>query len=89
MRFRIAMWAMVGLAVAAGWALYAYATFPDLIQAKPLLWNLALLTQPVALASMSFHFPVSIYWVFLANAVTYAILGLMVETVRRQSSHAK
>jgi hypothetical protein len=89
MRFRIAMWAMAGLAVAAGWALYAFATFPDLIQAKPLLWNLALLTQPVALASMSFHFPLSIYWVFLANAATYALLGLIIESLRRQFSHAK
>ena len=88
MKFRIFLWAMAGFLVAAGWAFYAAATFPDLIQAKPLVWTFALLTQPIALASWHFHFPVSIYWVFVANATSYALLGLIVETVRQQLHHS-
>lgn len=88
MKFRIFLWAFAGFLVAAGWAFYAAATFPDLIQAKPLVWNLALLTQPLAFASMHFNFPASIYWVFIANAVSYALVGLIVETLRRQLHHA-
>lgn len=90
MRFRIAMWATAGFLVAAGWAFYAAATFPETIsRANPLVWNLALLTQPLALASMHFNFPASIYWVVLTNAAAYALVGLLVESLRRQLRHAK
>jgi hypothetical protein len=89
MKFRIFLWSFAGFLVAAGWAFYAAATFPDLIQAKPLLWNLALLTQPIALASLHFNFPASIYLVFVSNAIAYALLGLIVESLRRQLSHAR
>ena len=88
MKFRIFLWAFAGFLVAAGWAFYAAATFPDLIQAKPLVWNLALLTQPVAWASMHFNFPASIYLVFGSNVLSYALVGLIVESLRRQLSHA-
>ncbi len=88
MKFRVAVWAMVGLLIAAGWAVYALATFPrPITPAQPLVWNLALLTQPMAFASFHFNFPASIYLVFVSNAVTYALLGLMVETLRRQLGH--
>lgn len=90
MKFRIAMWAMAGFMVAAGWAFYAAASFPEAIsRANPLAWNLALLTQPLALASMHFNFPASIYWVFVTNAAAYALVGLLVESVRRQLRPAK
>ncbi len=90
MKFRIAVWAMVGFLIAAGWAVYALASFPSPITpAQPLVWNLALLTQPIAYASFHFHFPASIYLVFVSNAVSYAMLGLIVESLRRQLSHAR
>jgi hypothetical protein len=90
MKVRIAVWAMVGFLVAAGWAVYALATFPrPITPAQPLVWNLALLTQPIAFASFHFNFPASIYLVFASNAVTYALLGLIVESLRRQLSHAR
>ena len=89
MKFRIFLWAFAGFLVAAGWAFYAAATFPDLIQAKPLVWNLALLTQPLAWASMHLNFPASMYLVFATNALAYALVGLMVESLRRQFSHAR
>ena len=89
MKFRVFQWAFAGFLVAAGWAFYALATFPDSIQAKPLVCNLALLTQPIAWASMHFNFPASIYLVFATNAGAYALLGLIVESLRRQLRHAR
>jgi hypothetical protein len=88
-KFRVFLWAFAGFLVAAGWAFYAAATFPEAIsRANPLVWNLALLTQPLAFASLHYNFPASIYWVFVTNAVSYALVGLIVETVRRQLHHA-
>ena len=90
MKFRIAMWAIAGFLVAAGWAFYAAATFPEVIsRANPLVWNLALATQPLALASMHFNFPASMYWVLVTNAAAYGLLGLLVESLRRQFERAK
>jgi hypothetical protein len=59
------------------------------MQAKPLVWNLALLTQPIAWASLHFNFPASIYLVFATNALAYALVGLIIESLRRQLSHAR
>ena len=90
MKLRIFLWAFAGFLIAAGWAFYASATFPSPITpAQPLVWNLALLTQPMAFASFHFHFPASIYLVFATNAVAYALLGLMVENLRRQLCHPR
>jgi hypothetical protein len=89
MKFRIFLWAFAGFLVAAGWAFYAAATFPDLIQAKPLVWNLALLTQPIVFAGFHFNFAASMYLVFATNAIAYALVGLIIESLRRQLSHAR
>jgi hypothetical protein len=90
MKFRIFLWAFAGFLVAAGWAFYAAATFPAVIsRANPFVWNLALLTQPIALASLHFNFPASIYLVFATNAAAYAVLGLIVESLRQHLSHAR
>jgi hypothetical protein len=89
MKFRIIWWAFAGFLVAAGWAFYAAATFPEVIsRANPLVWNLALLTQPLAWASIHFNFPASIYLVFASNAVAYALVGLIIESLRQQLSQA-
>ena len=87
MKYKIGLWACVGFTVAACWALYAFATqAPALTAADPLL-TLAQITCPIAFASIHFHFGVSLYWCLLANAATYALIGLMVETVRRRLHH--
>jgi hypothetical protein len=39
-------------------------------------------------ASFYFHFPLALYWAMLANAATYALVGLITETLRRQLHHA-
>ena len=88
-KYRIAMWASAGLLVAGCWNLYVLATFPIQITSEPIVWTLVRLTCPVLFAGFHFHFPVSIYWFFLANAATYALVGLIVESVRQQLHHAK
>jgi hypothetical protein len=85
MKYRIARWASAGFLVAAFWALYFFRTAPIPIQAEPIAGTLAQLTCPIAFASFHFHFPIGVYWVLLANAATYALIGLIVETLRRNS----
>jgi hypothetical protein len=83
MKYRIAMWASAGLLVAGCWNLYVLATFPLQITSEPMVWTLVRFTCPVLFAGFYFHFPVSIYWFFLANAGTYALVGLIVESLRQ------
>ena len=51
------------------------------------VWILISLTCPVAMAGR--HYPISLYEVLAANAVTYSLVGLIVETLRHQLHHAK
>jgi hypothetical protein len=89
MKFRIAMLAGLGFLVAVGWAVYSFSANPSPITpTKPIVWNLALLTQPIALASVRFRFGVSVNWVIFANTLTYGLIGLIAETVRRKLRHA-
>jgi hypothetical protein len=78
MRKRIAIWAGAGLVVAAFWVLYAFAASPESI---PGLRVLAGITCPITLAS---HFPIGLSWVLITNAATYALVGLIVETLRKR-----
>jgi hypothetical protein len=52
------------------------------------VYILGFLTQPFVLVSFYFHFPLSVYWVIVANAATYALVGLIVETLRQKLHHA-
>ncbi len=87
MKYRIAMWASAGFLVAGAWAFYAFATFPFTNERMREVWTLISVTCPIAIAGM--HFPISLYWTLVANAATYALVGLMVETLRHRLSHAK
>jgi hypothetical protein len=86
MKYRIAMWAGAGFLIAGFWALFAIATFPSTKRMRD-VWTLISLTCPVAIAGR--HYPISVYEVLAANAVTYSLVGLIVETLRRQLHHAK
>ena len=79
MKYRIAMWASAGFLVAGFWALFAIATFPSTSERMRDVWTLLSLTCPIAIAGM--YYPVSLYEVLAANAVTYALVGLIVETL--------
>ena len=87
MKYRIAAWATLGFGVAAGWALYAFATTPPAMTFSDPIMILVRLTCPIALVT---SYPLKLSWVLLANAATYALLGLIVETLRRrQLGHPK
>ena len=87
MKYRIAMWAGAGFLVAGLWALFAISTFPSTSERMQDVWTLVSLTCPIAIAGM--YYPVSLYEVLAANAVTYALVGLIVETLRHKLHPAK
>lgn len=90
MNRRIAIWAIASFLVAGFWALYAASAFPSpMISAPPILWTLIDVTCPIVFAGFHFRFGVQLYWVLLANAATYALLGLAVKSLRQQFSHAE
>ena len=87
MKYRIAMWAGVGFLVAGGWALYAIASAPPALGLGVPLLPLVRLTCPIAILGSS-H-PISLYTALLANTATYALAGLVVETLRQRLHSAK
>jgi len=76
------MWACAGFLVAGLWAFYAYATFPSTNERMQDMWTLVIFTCPVAIAGR--HYAISLYEALAANTLTYALVGLIVETFRRQ-----
>ena len=61
-----------------------------LLASAPVAWSQnvpAIPVVPVAIVGM--HYPVSIYSSLAANVATYAVVGLLVETLRRQLRHVK
>jgi hypothetical protein len=86
MKYRISAWATVGFMVAACWAFYFAVRSKDL-PIEPVVSTLARLTCPIAIAGS--HFPISLYWVLVANVVTYALVGAAVEILRRQLNHSR
>jgi hypothetical protein len=80
------MWAMAGFLVAGGWALYAFAAKPPAMTSADPIMTLVRLTCPIALLS---SYPLRLYWVLLANAATYALVGLIVETIRQRLKQAR
>ena len=87
MKYRIAMWASAGFLVAACWALYFAMRSKD-NPIEPIVHTLGSLTQPVVLIGSYFNFGMYFYLVMLANAATYALVGLIVETLRQRLHHA-
>ena len=86
MKYRIAVWSGAGFLVAGFWALFAIATFPSTSERMRDVWTLISLTCPVAMAGL--HYPISLYEVLAANTITYALVGLIVETLRRRLHYA-
>jgi hypothetical protein len=87
MKYRIATWAIVGFLVAGCWALY-FANLNKENPIEPIVYSLSRLTCPIVFVGDYFHFGISLYSVLLANVAIYALLGLIVETLRRQLKHA-
>lgn len=77
MRSRIAMWGAAGFLVAAWWAIYIYVRGPEVpIRYEAFTWMLVRITCPIAFLS---SYPIPYYATLFANAVTYALIGLLVE----------
>jgi hypothetical protein len=86
MKYRIAVWAVVGFLVAGFWVLLAFATFPHTNERVRDVWAFVIITCPIAAAR---RYPISLYEVLVANAVTYGLAGLVVETFRKRLRHAQ
>ena len=86
MKYRIGMWAIAGFLVAGCWALYVFVTPPPAMTPADPIMTFVRLTCPITLLS---SYPLRLYWVLLANAATYALIGLVVETLRRRLNQAK
>jgi hypothetical protein len=84
MKYRIAIWAAAGFLVASGWAVYFFARNKDL-PIEPIMSVFIRLSCPIAIVGS--HYPVSLYSALAANVATYALVGLVIETLRRQFNH--
>jgi hypothetical protein len=85
MKYRIAIWAAAGFLVASGWAVYFFVRNKDL-PIEPIVSALMRLSCPIAIVGS--HYAVSLYSAVAANVATYALVGLVVETLRRQFKHS-
>jgi hypothetical protein len=84
MKNRIALWAVAGFLIAGFWALYAFPSFFPTTSGETLPCALARFTQPIVFVGAYFHFGIRFYWVLLANAATYALVGLIGESLRQK-----
>lgn len=77
MKRRIALWALLGFAVALGWA--AAVRFMGALPDSPALLTLVQITCPAAFLH---YLPISYYLFVVLNAAIYAGIGLIVELLR-------
>ena len=85
MIFRVAAWASAGLLVSVVWGAY-FASISKALPIEPIVYAVATVTQPSVAAALHLKLidRVGLTAVAAANAATYALFGLIVETVRRQ-----
>ena len=86
MKYRIAVWAGAGFLVAGCWAIYGLVSKPPALTSADPFLALVHFTCPITLVSF---YPLKLYWVLLANAATYALLGLIAETLRPRVRRAQ
>jgi hypothetical protein len=84
--FRIALWASAGFLVSVGWAFY-FASTDKANPIQPIVYALVWLSQPGAGAVTVLYpdLPVGLWPLVVANIATYALLGLIIETIRQHS----
>ena len=89
MKYRIVIWASAGFLVSVGWGFY-FASANKAVPIESIVYTLAWLTQPTAAVASYLNSisPLGLTWVVVANAATYALVGLIVEMVRKQLNHA-
>jgi hypothetical protein len=82
MKWRIGLWALIGLAVAFFWFVYATITAPNPALARSAV---VAITAPASLLGRTM--PLAYYWFILLNAVLYALFGLAIELFRLRIPH--
>ncbi|HEY1754218.1 MAG TPA: hypothetical protein VGG72_02400 [Bryobacteraceae bacterium] len=88
MRTRIAVWSFAGFLAAGFWGFY-FANADKSKPIGPLVDALARLTQPIAaVVASNVYSPVGLRSFLWMNAATYALIGLIVEALRRKMNHA-
>jgi len=83
MRHRILIWASLGFLVACCWIVFTFVTPPEYLGASlrnPIVEALACTTCPISLVGR--YFPIRFWWIPPINTATYAVIGLIVETLR-------
>jgi hypothetical protein len=80
MKSRIAIWAAVGAVIVVVWRVYISATLSNPLGTSGLRRAFVYLSCPIA---MGHQHPQGFYFVLLANAATYALAGVVVETAHR------
>jgi len=85
MKYRIAIWAAAGFLVGSGGAAYFLVASKDRPIA-PIVSTLVRLTCPAAIVGS--HYSVSLYSALAANVATYALVGVVVEALRRHLHHS-
>jgi hypothetical protein len=80
MKLRIAMWSGLGALVVVVWRAYISVTLSNPLGTGGVDRALIYLTCPIAIGSQH---PQGFYFVFLINTATYALVGSVVETMRR------
>jgi len=78
MKRRIALWTLVGFAVASAWVIFGLLTWPHYNLGQ---WTITAITAPSALLGRMM--PLSYYWFILFNGACYAVVGLAIEIARR------
>lgn len=77
MKLRIAIWAAAGAFVVVLQFIYFMTTHASL---HGLMLTLVCISCPIALTRQH---PMSVYFVLLTNAATYAVVGALIETILR------
>jgi hypothetical protein len=80
MKLRIVIWSGLGALVVVVWRIYISTTLSNPLGAGGVGRALVYLTCPIAIASQH---PQGFYFVLIVNAATYALAGVVVETMRR------
>jgi hypothetical protein len=81
---RIVIWASVGFTVGVVWGLY-FANASRSEPIGPIIYTLSRLTVPVVSVAASYGVPIGLRPAVVANAATYALIGLILGIIRRYS----
>jgi hypothetical protein len=81
--FRVMIWATIGFLVAGFWGVY-FSRAPIYNEVPPIIYSVARLTQPLAVTLAYYGFSIGVRSAFVINAATYALVGMVIEAIRRQ-----